>query len=594
MRVRKLRCFFSLCWILLLLHLCFSCSRTQTASVNSNNDPVVTGITPSPDSTNVFRNTAISVNVSFSQVGTGVDETTLNTTNVQLYRTRDKALVPGTINTNAGGDVIVYQPHGLLDFSTNYTFKITENVKDQSGTKFLPFSDTFTTGTTSSISTDPKVKFIKSLVYTGTPMTSLLIGPDSKTLYASTLDGNLRRWTIDSTSGNLTNEQTFGGLAGRTIIGIAFDPKNSHVLWVTHNDPLVPQPAQDFTGKISKLTLSGPDFNASVQDYIVGLPRSARDHMSNSLVFGPDGKLYVTVGANSGQGAPDKAWYNRPERLLSATVLQIDPTRTTGLPFNVQTENYEGKIGNYNPYAPNASVKIYATGLRSCFDLVWHSNQSLYVPCNGGSEGGITPASPAKVTPVVPAVVNGPTGDDFLFKVVQGGYYGHPNPLRHQYVMDGGNPTKLVDPAEVVAQEQMVKGKSVRRGGYPVGIKPDPNYKGFAWNFGRDYSPNGVIEYKSNTFGGVLKNKLLVVEYSAGDDVLALTPGPDGNIQGVIQVASGLHNPLDIVEDNGNIYTVELILKPQPKKNFFNKIFPWSAEQPPSPYGQITLLRPAA
>lgn len=590
MRVRKLRCFFSICWVLLLLHLCFSCSKTQTASVK-NNYPI-TSISPANNSTGVFRNTAISINVSFAQVGTGVDETTLNATNIQLYRTKDKALVPGNINTNAGGNVIVYQPEGLLDSSTNYTFKLTQNVKDQSGTQFLPVSNTFTTGTTSSISTDPQVKFLKSLVYTGAPMTSLLMSPDSKTLYVSSLDGNLRRWTIDS-SGNLTNLQTFKGLANRTIIGIAFDPKNPNVLWVSHNDPLVPQPAQDFTGKISTLTLE-TDFNASIQDYIVGLPRSAKDHMSNSLVFGPDGKLYVPVGANSGQGAPDKAWYNRPERLLTATVLQIDPTHTAGLPFNVQTENYEGKKGNYNPYAPNAPVKIYATGLRSCFDLVWDSNGSLYVPCNGGSEGGITPASPAKVVPVVPSVIDGPTVDDLLFKVVQGGYYGHPNHLRKQYVMDGGNPTRSIDPVEVVAQEQVVKGKNLRRGGYPVGIKADPNYKSFAWNFGRDRSPNGVIEYKSNTFGGALKNKLLVVEYSAGDDILALALGPNGNVAGATQVALGFDNPLDIVEDirNGNIYITELILKPKPQKKFL-KIFPLNTKQPHIPYGQITLLRAA-
>jgi len=43
-----------------------------------------------------------------------------------------------------------------------------------------------------------------------------------------------------------------------------------------------------------------------------------------------------------------------------------------------------------------------------------------------------------------------------------------------------------------------------------VDTQPDPNYKGFAYDFGRNRSTNGVIEYKSDTFGA-LKNKLLVV-----------------------------------------------------------------------------------
>jgi hypothetical protein len=32
-----------------------------------------------------------------------------------------------------------------------------------------------------------------------------------------------------------------------------------------------------------------------------------------------------------------------------------------------------------------------------------------------------------------------------------------------------------------------------------------------------------LIEYKSGKFGGALQNKLLVTEFSGGDDILALT-----------------------------------------------------------------------
>ena len=140
---------------------------------------------------------------------------------------------------------------------------------------------------------------------------------------------------------------------------------------------------------------------------------------------------------------------------------------------------------------------------------------------------------------------------------MQDGYYGSPNPKRNQYILNGGNPTSGVNPAEVVAKDGYA--------GYPVGTQPDPNYKGFAYDFGRNRSPNGVIEYKSNTFGGALKNKLLVVEYSGGDDILALGPGADGNIPrgNVTQVISSLINPLDLIEDTrknlGNLYVAELI-----------------------------------
>ncbi len=77
-------------------------------------------------------------------------------------------------------------------------------------------------------------------------------------------------------------------------------------LWITHNNPIYPQPAADFTGEISKLTLDPltSAFDADIQDYVTGLPRSAKDHLSNSLAFGPDGKLYMTQSSNSAMDAP--------------------------------------------------------------------------------------------------------------------------------------------------------------------------------------------------------------------------------------------------------------------------------------------------
>lgn len=536
----------------------------EIVNVTPGKHPSVPDSFPRNRATGINRDAAVIVDVSLPTVGQGVDPATLNTSNVQLYSTKDNALVPGNINTTGGGDAIVYQPSVPLKANTNYTFRISEGVTDQAGATFLPFSTTFTTGTATTPST-PGVNFSKKTVYSGAPISSLVISPDRK-LYAAGLDGSLQRWTIND-DGSLSNQQVFNDnnnkLSDRAIIGLAFDPNNAKVLWISHNDPIFPQPANDFTGKISKLTLSGTNFDAKVQDYVVGLPRASKDHLSNSLVFGPDGKLYMTQGSNSAMGAPDPGWYNRPERLLNASVLQIDPTRTppTG-GFNVQTEKYVNSsgvttTGNYNPYATDAPVKIFATGVRNAYDLVWHSNNNLYVPTNGSAAGGNTPDNPA--TTVNETLTNVATQNDYLYKIPLdgGGYYGHPNPKRNEYILNGGNPTSAVDPAEVVKPFP-----NSRYAGYSVGIQPDPNYQGFAYDFGRNRSPNGVIEYKSDKFGGALKNKLLVVEYSGGDDILALDPGDDGNIPrgNVSKVFSGLTDPLDLIEDTrkGNLYVAEL------------------------------------
>lgn len=528
--------------------------------------PSVTNIALATDGAGVYLNTAINVDVFLPNIGAGVEANTLNNTNVQLYRTQDYALVPGQVNTTGGGDAIVYQPSFELEPNTNYTFIITNDVLDESGASFIPYSTTFNTGTNTIGISDSSVEFTKSTVYQGDPISSLVIAPDSM-LYATTLDGKILRWDIDS-SGNLENLQTYAPaeLNHRAIIGATFEPNTSDQLnlWISNNDPLYPQPANDFTGKISKITIeSGSDFNASIQDYITGLPRSAKDHLSNSLAFGPDDKLYLTQGSNSATGDFDRTWYNRSERLLSAAVLQIDPAQTPPPEgFNVQTEDYTNSegiitIGNYNPDATDAPVKLFATGVRNAYDLVWHSNGKLYVPTNGTAAGGNTPDDPT--TPTNEALTNVGTQDDYLFKIepVGGGYYGHPNPTRQEYILNGGNPSSEVDIGEVVAKD----GYS----GYWVGTLPDPNYQGAAFDFGRNRSPDGIIEYKSDTFNGALKNKLLVVEYSGGDDILALTTDPDGNIatENVIQVALGLINPVDLIEDTkknpGNLYVAELI-----------------------------------
>lgn len=491
----------------------------EIESVSTGKHPKVTASSPTSRQTGVNRSAAVNLDVGLVTTA-GVDPTTLTLDNVQLYRTRDNTLVPGSLNTTGGGDAIVYQPQNLLEPNTNYTYRLGQGVTDTAGKTFLPFSTTFTTGMTS-VPLTPGIRFIKSQDYSVPSISSLVTSPDGNKLYATALDGNLRRWSIGS-DGTLTNLETFGGLAGsdpagpRAIIGITFDPTNPNLLWVSHNDTIFSQPAPDFTGKISKLTLQNDAdptdgiFNASIQDYVVGLPRSAKDHLSNSLAFGPDGKLYMTQGSNSAMGAPDEAWYFRDERLLSGTVLQIAPRRTSSQPFNVQTDDYNGTTGSYDPYAPGAPVTIYASGVRNPYDLTWHSNGKLYVPTNGSAAGGNTPDN-LGTTSVNEGLTNVATQNDYLFKVQQSGYYGHPNPTRSEYIMNGGNPTSGLDPAEVVDQGTLYNG-------YDEGTQPEQNYKGFTHDFGRNRSPNGAIEYQSNTLNGALQNQLLVVEYSGGDD----------------------------------------------------------------------------
>ena len=197
------------------------------------------------------------------------------------------------------------------------------------------------------------------------------------------------------------------------------------------------------------------------------------------------------------------------------------------------------------PAAPDAPLTIYCTGVRSGFRILAHRNGHLYTGVNGaaGNEGN-TPASPDGTVPALRDIKQ--TTDDLFLKLQPGAYYGHPNPARGQYVLDGGNPTAGVDPEEIPA--------------YPVGTMPDKNWQPPAYDFGKNYSPNGLCEYVAP--GNPLDGCVLVSRYSDGKDVLVLKLDAAGDVTETIAGLdgfTGLNAPLDVIEDpkTGNLYIAE-------------------------------------
>ena len=527
----------------------------------TGNRPYVVTVNPESSSVNVNENSSISTSI-LKLPNDGINNATITSANVYLTENATGVLVSAKVNGTGGGDAITLVPAAPLKLATTYRFTITAGVKDLGGFSFVPYSSTFTTTSTSSSGTTA-AQFDKiNLPNAVGQHSSLTIGPDKK-LYALTIDGIIKRFTIN-TDGTLGTpellyslQDAYGVRTPRLAIGLAFDPAataSNLILWVTHST-FVFVNGPDWDGKLTRL--SGANLG-TVQDVLINLPRSQKDHVTNSIAFGPDKALYFTQGSTSAMGRADQTWGNRNEHLLSGAVLRLDVSKLGTLPLNVKTSDGGG---TYNPYATNAPLTIYASGVRNAYDLVWHSNGNLYTPTNGSAAGGNTPASVSGTLrtngttysgPSVPALTNvQQTQKDWLFRIVKGGYYGHPNPIRGEYVMNGGNPTSGIDPAEVPA--------------YPLGTKPDANWRGYAYDFQNNASPDGAIEYKSKTFNGALKGKLLVVRYSQHDDIISLTPG--GTNKDIISATegysipgfSGFSDPLDLTEDTtkGNIYVSE-------------------------------------
>jgi len=522
----------------------------------------------SPQDGEIGVNPASPVTADINVVGSAIDLGSLSSAAVNLTEHATGTQVAAQLNTSGGGDVIVLQPNAALKANTQYDFNVTAALKDSGNHAFLPGSRSFVTGSATASGSGVAFEQVPLAGVPAAPYTNVAVGPDGR-LYASTLTGSIYRFTL-LPNGTVGASQAIGSLTQanggpRTIIGMKFDPASTAdnlILWVSNNYFWNGQTsAPDWSGKITRL--SGPDLGV-VQDYVVGLPRSIRDHQTNSVAFKPGepNVLYFTQGANNAMGAPDDAWGNRPERVLSAAVLRLDLSKLTSLPLNVKTE--EG--GLYNPYASGAPLTVYASGVRNAYDLVWHSNGNLYTPTNGSAAGGNAPGTPSNyaslaacqnridgpyTAPVVPALYNVSVESDYLFRITRGGYYGHPNPARCEWVMGGGNPTANADTAETPD--------------YPVGTLPDRNYRGYAYDFGLHASPNGVIEEYTLAGNTALKNKLMVVRYSAGKDIVILTPGgANGDIVSSQSNVTGLTgfnpSPLGLTENrsNGYLYVAQL------------------------------------
>ena len=553
----------------------------STFTTVSADVPSVTASRPTDGQIDVPLTGGISADIN---TNLGIDDSTLTSDSVYLETVDGTRVLANAPGTSGGGDTISLIPARSLMPSTTYRFTVTSAVQDATGASFVPYTITFTTTGTNSGSGPTNIALERQAVTNGIRYSSLAFGPDGN-LYALTILGEIQRFPVaaDGSLGNPTKITSLQRAEGepRLAIGLAFDPASTPtnpIAWVTNtyidvnnfdgsvgNGIVAP-----WAGKLTKL--SGPNLE-NVQDVVIGLPRSSKDHVTNSVAFNPaePGVVYFVQGSNTAMGAPDSVWKYQPERVLSGAVLRLDTKLLSGnSPLNVQTEDG----GTYDPFAPGAPLTVYASGTRNSYDLVWTSKGDLYVPANGSAAGGNVPRynpipgtcdrridgkpytgptiTDTESLPRYTATGVDATGktvnvdgwrineilQDYLFKIEKGGYYGTPNPKRCEWILNGGSVSFPGFP-------------STQRPEYPAGTSYDPNYRGPAGDFGTNISPNGAIEYTGDLFPN-LKGKLLVVRYNRFDDVVAVTLGSDGNVVGdptpIIPKPEDVVDPIDITQ----------------------------------------------
>ncbi|MET0448069.1 MAG: malectin domain-containing carbohydrate-binding protein [Aeromicrobium sp.] len=589
--------------------------------------PVIERPLPLNRALDADANAGVSATIKTAYAGYGIDPTTMQG-NVKLFKVSDGSEVAGTSQTSGGSDTMNFAPNVPLLPNTTYRYVVTDGVKDFLGNPWIPFSSVFTTspeivdpGEPGDFTPAKNIAFekVELPIAAGRFWASMAFGPDGK-LYGSTIGQGIFRYTVNA-DGTLSNEENLG-YAGEAMVGFLFDKSSTAgniKLWITHTTANTGNEQDEWASGVSLLT--GPNLENRKRVF-TQLPRSLRDHLTNSMVYGPNDDIYLLQGSNTAAGDGDGSWGARGEKLLTAALLHFDPDNArvqqsiasaSGTdPLNVRTD---GVAIPYDPYAANAPLKIYATGIRNAYDLVYHSNGHLYVATNGtaggGNSAGVTynaatntytqvsaagipgfaqsngrdltaqcrardARDPNFVPTSIPAVGNHPTQRDTLYDIVQGGYYGHPNPQRCEFVLHEGN---------IDAQPEKWAGQGGSK--YPIGVAPDANFKPIAYDFEYNKSPNGTIEYKSATFGGQLKGRVAIVRFSNNNDIIWLEAGPNGQILGgqtevgipgvantTMAGVGGFNDPLEIIENtaNGNLYVNQYNLGGNQQKMYLLRV----------------------
>lgn len=160
--------------------------------------------------------------------------------------------------------------------------------------------------------------------------TSIAVHPDGS-LFVSQMDGKIFRLGRASAGAGFSGKEDIVDLE-EEVTGIAFSPNGS--LYISSRSR-VSRIREPITGE------------ATLETIVSDLPHGL--HHNNGLVFGPDGKLYVTNGSTCNDCLEED------ER--AATILQANPD--------------------------GSDLRIYASGLRNSYDLVFDLRGRLWAPDNG-------------------------------------------------------------------------------------------------------------------------------------------------------------------------------------------------------------------
>ena len=207
-----------------------------------------------------------------------------------------------------------------------------------------------------------------------------------------------------------TFEKAFAAPPHQGVLGMALHPnflknKNEDYVFAYYTYSDQPEPKASEFGRIVRLTYDAQTQTLRDETIVMDKLPAGDDHNAGRLIFGNDGKLYLTLGDNG---------YNQFGNSCKEIRSQIIPT--TDEIVRADYENYRGKvlrlnvdgsIPEDNPRINGVKSHIYAYGLRNPQGLVFVGKQLFNVD-------------------------QGPGTDDEVNAIVAGGNYGWPHIAGYQ------------------------------------------------------------------------------------------------------------------------------------------------------------------
>lgn len=217
---------------------------------------------------------------------------------------------------------------------------------------------------------------------------NILFGPDGTLWITERVGKTITR--VDPNSGEKLSSMPVPSVhqsAGQDgLMGMAFDPNfnNTNYIYVAYTydaDPGAGDEQVDRRVKITRFTYSpqGQSIGDPV-DLISGLSGS-NDHNGGRLIFGPDDKLYYTIGD---QGKNQFANYCLPiQAQLLPTAEQIEAQNWTAYEGKVLRMNSDGSIPEDNPEINGVKSHIFTFGHRNHQGIAVGTNENLYISEHG-------------------------------------------------------------------------------------------------------------------------------------------------------------------------------------------------------------------